>query len=149
MTFQVLEILHTHSITLQEAWEPWIKNQLNPQPYAYNGHEQAKATCLDPTVHVNLALLPASTDQRRDQHTAHQIETITNQFKSARIHAQWHNLSEGVMDDKSLLLPRVVSVLDSGAEGPGFKSQSRRCRVIVLGKLFTHIVPMFTKQQNW
>ena len=23
---------------------------------------------------------------------------------------------------------RVVSVLDSGAEGPGFKSQSRRCR---------------------
>ena len=33
---------------------------------------------------------------------------------------------------------RVVSVLDSGAEGPGFKSQSRRCRVTVLGKLFTH-----------
>ena len=35
----------------------------------------------------------------------------------------------------------VVSVLDSGAEGPGFKSQSRRCRVTVLGKLFTPIVP--------
>jgi len=34
----------------------------------------------------------------------------------------------------------VVSVLDSGAEGPGFKSQSRRCRVTVLGKLFTPIV---------
>jgi len=33
---------------------------------------------------------------------------------------------------------RVVSVLDSGAEGPGFKSQSRRCRVTVLGKLHTH-----------
>jgi len=31
----------------------------------------------------------------------------------------------------------VVSVLDSGAEGPGFKSQPRRCRVTVLGKLFT------------
>ena len=43
---------------------------------------------------------------------------------------------------------RVVSVLDSGAEGPGFKSQSRRCRVTVLGKLFTLIVPLFTKQQN-
>ena len=27
---------------------------------------------------------------------------------------------------------RVVSVLDSGAEGPGFKSQPRRCRVTVL-----------------
>ena len=34
---------------------------------------------------------------------------------------------------------RAVSVmLDSGAEGTGFKSQSRRCRVTVLGKLFTH-----------
>ena len=32
---------------------------------------------------------------------------------------------------------RVVSVLDSGAEGPGLKSQQRRCRVTVLGKLFT------------
>jgi len=44
---------------------------------------------------------------------------------------------------------RVVSVLDSGAEGPGFKSQPRRCRVTVLGKLFTPIVPLFAKQQNW
>jgi len=34
----------------------------------------------------------------------------------------------------------VVSVLDSGAEGPGFKSQPRRCRVTVLGKLLTPIV---------
>ena len=44
---------------------------------------------------------------------------------------------------------RVVSVLDSGVEAPGFKSQPRRCRVTVLGKLFTPIVPLFTKQQNW
>jgi len=44
---------------------------------------------------------------------------------------------------------RVVSVLDSGAEGPGFKSQSRCCRVTVLGKLFTPIVPLFTNQQSW
>jgi len=44
---------------------------------------------------------------------------------------------------------RVVSVLDSGAEGPGFKSQPRRCRITVLGKLFTPTVPLFTKQQNW
>jgi len=43
----------------------------------------------------------------------------------------------------------VVSVLDSGAEGPGFKSQPRRCRVTVLGKLFTPIVPLFTKRRNW
>ena len=43
------------------------------------------------------------------------------------------------------LSSRVVSVLDSGAEGPGFKSQPR---VTVLGKLFTPIVPLFTKQRN-
>jgi len=42
----------------------------------------------------------------------------------------------------------VVSVLDSGAEGPGFKSQPRRRRVTVLGKLFTPIVPLFTKQRK-
>jgi len=39
-------------------------------------------------------------------------------------------------------------VLDSGAEGPGFKSQSRRRRVTVLDKLFTPIVLLFTKQQK-
>jgi len=44
---------------------------------------------------------------------------------------------------------RVVSVLDSGAEGPGFKSQPRRCWATVLGKLFTQIVPLFTKQRKW
>ena len=38
---------------------------------------------------------------------------------------------------------RVDSVLDSGAEGHGFKSQSRRCQVTFLGKLFTPIVPQF------
>jgi len=43
---------------------------------------------------------------------------------------------------------QVVSVLDSGAEGPGFKSQPRRCPVTVLGKLFTPVVPLFTKQQK-
>ena len=36
----------------------------------------------------------------------------------------------------------MVSVLDSGAEGPGFKSQPRCCRVTVLDKLFTPIMPL-------
>ena len=40
-------------------------------------------------------------------------------------------------------------VLDSGAVRPGFKSQPRRCRVTVLGKLFTPIVLLFTNQRNW
>ena len=39
-------------------------------------------------------------------------------------------------------------MLDTGTERPGFRSQSRRCRVTVLGKLFTPIVPLFTKQQK-
>jgi len=43
---------------------------------------------------------------------------------------------------------RVVIVLDSGAVGPGLKSQPRRCRVTVLGKLFTPIVPLFTNQRG-
>jgi len=43
---------------------------------------------------------------------------------------------------------RVISVLDSGAEGPEFKSQPRRCPVTVLDKLFTPIVPLFTKQHK-
>jgi len=44
---------------------------------------------------------------------------------------------------------RVVSMMDSSAEGPGFKSQPRRWLVTVLGKLFIPIVPLFTKQKNW
>ena len=47
------------------------------------------------------------------------------------------------------LSSRVVSMSDSGAEGPRIKSQLRRCRETTLGKLFTPIVPLFTKEQNW
>ena len=36
-------------------------------------------------------------------------------------------------------------MLDSGAEEPGFKSQSRRSRGTVLGKLFTPIVHLAAK----
>ena len=36
----------------------------------------------------------------------------------------------------------MVSVLDSFAEGPRFKSQLRHCQVTVLGKMFTPIVPV-------
>ena len=44
---------------------------------------------------------------------------------------------------------RVVSMPDSSTEGPGFKSQPQRCRLTVLGKLFTPIVPLFSKLRNW
>jgi len=39
----------------------------------------------------------------------------------------------------------VVSVPNSVSEEHGFESQSRRCRVAVLGKLFTPIVPRSTQ----
>jgi len=39
----------------------------------------------------------------------------------------------------------VVSVPDSGSEEHGFESQSRLCRVAVIGKLFTPIVPRSTQ----
>jgi len=56
-------------------------------------------------------------------------------------------LQEAYSASPGWLGSRVVSVLDSDTEGPVFKSQSRRCRVTVLGKLFTPIVPLFTKQR--
>ena len=40
-------------------------------------------------------------------------------------------------------------MLDSCARAWVQKSQARRCRVTVLGKLFTPIVPLFIKQRNW
>jgi len=65
------------------------------------------------------------------------------------VHTHTHTHSLSYSYNNYTHYSRVVSVLDSGAEGPGFKSQSRRCRVTVLGKLFTPIVPLFAKQRNW
>jgi len=58
----------------------------------------------------------------------------------------WQRTIFALYQEIGWLGSQVVSVLDSGAEGPGFKWQPRRCRVTVLGKLFTPIVPLFTKQ---
>ena len=76
---------------------------------------------------------------------------IRNYFRS-QVGRIWFNKTNTAFVLVWFLKPetsRVVSVLDSGAEGPKVKSQSWRCRVTVLGKLFTPIVPLFTKQQNW
>jgi len=78
-------------------------------------------------------------------------------FKSRLVLPFWYQLTQAVLEKMPLsrrsvvgwLGSGVVNMLDSGTERPGFKSQSRRCRVTVLGKLFTPIVPLFTKQQNW
>ena len=83
---------------------------------------------------------------------SHESRVQTSQHFSAR--CLWPgidtlSLDPSIKNYSGWIGSRVVSVLDSGAEGPGFKSQSRRCRVTVLGKLFTPIVPLFTKQRTW
>jgi len=52
-------------------------------------------------------------------------------------------------NDKSGSVTEWLACWTQAQKGPGwFKSQSRRCRVTVLGKLFTPVMPLFTKQQN-
>ena len=63
--------------------------------------------------------------------------------------AQRVHMSDSTSIGSADLAQQLVSVLDSGAVGPGLKSQQRRCRVTVLGKLFTPIVPLFTKQLRY
>jgi len=75
--------------------------------------------------------------------------TIAVTNSQASIRAEFHSLPLLCFLNYSAPDSRVVSMLDSGAEGPGFKSQPQRFQVTVLGKLFTPIVPLFTKQQNW
>jgi len=101
------------------------------------------------SAHAQLTRHPISAECRQgrpvDTHLSQALHQSINQSinQSKKIRLVW------VAQGGSVNTSRVVSVLDSGAEGPGFKSQPRRCRVTVLGKLFTHIVPLFTKQRNW
>jgi len=83
---------------------------------------------------------------------AHQQQVSVNKLTvilAFTLHFFYTDLFSTLLISRELLGSRVVSVLDSGAEGPGFKSQLRRCRVTVWGRLSTPIVPLFAKQQNW
>jgi len=46
------------------------------------------------------------------------------------------------------VVSRVVSVLDSGAEGPGYESQSRRCLVSFRQTVHTHHASVH-QAANW
>jgi len=98
-----------------------------------------------------------SAQYRHDLEQEIALETVPYVFHSL-IHGRLVCIVHGLILGQTLLAhsvqrgwlgSRVVSVLDSGAEGPRLKSQPRCCRVTVLGKLFTPIVPLFSKQQNW
>ena len=83
-------------------------------------------------------------------HETHSLRIVVANSVSKKVIAYVLNADNGRYRLlRGWLGSRVVSVLDSSAEGPGFRSQSRRCRVTVLGKLLTPVVPLFTKQQNW
>ena len=102
--------------------------------------------CFKATCGVPSRLTRVEIDKIVELHNEEKRKYGGDQFALVNIHTV---LYMRVSDADGWLGSRVVSVLDSGAEGPGFKSQSRRCRVTVLGKLFTPIVSLFTKQQNW
>ena len=90
---------------------------------------------------------PASICSRRSADETSRCRMTSQLAGGTQIFLPMNNTSPDIFPQSGLgwLGSRVVSVLDSGAEGPGFKSQSRRCRAAVLGKLFTPIVPLFTK----
>ena len=67
--------------------------------------------------------------------------SATLAHENNRIASQFVNYMHG----SGWLGCRVVSVLDSGVEGHGLKSQPRHCRVTVLGKLFAPIMPLLAK----
>ena len=69
---------------------------------------------------------------------------MLSSFFTNKIHTATENFNKKTHGP---ILPiRLAYVISKMAN---FYVQSRRCRVTVLGKLFTPIVPLFTKQQNW
>ena len=66
---------------------------------------------------------------RRPAHSAHSTHTCTGPIYTISYDLSYDYLK--VIVKSTYNGSRVVSVLDLGAEGPGFISQSRRCRVTV------------------
>jgi len=77
------------------------------------------------------------------KNAAHQSSTQHHQL--SLVHARCkHEITAAISHNHKP--PQIRPSGCPGAEGPGFKSQPRHCRVTVLGKLFTTIVALFTKQ---
>ena len=129
----------------------------NPNPDSANRirHENSRACGVDTTLCVccrqiraaasGLELTEEQFVELQSQHWA-RFYSICVQYQQVPQPSQSLGSSNNGM---GWLGTRVVSMLDSGTEGPGFKSQPQRCRLTVLGKLFTPIVPVFIKQRNW
>jgi len=114
----------------------------NPSPGADSELERVFIWDLDETIIIFHSLLTGAFAQRYGK-VSYPPPLFLQLLSKQQGHFNQHYSAKGRLGN------RVASVLDSGAEGPGFNSQSRRCRVTVLGKLFTPAVPLFTKQRNW
>ena len=69
-----------------------------------------------------------ASDDERTSYTRQQLDWLTAQRCSSPVHHPAGRSSDDFLIAASRWLgSRVVSMLDSGAEGPPFKSQSRRC----------------------
>jgi len=128
----------------------WALESSGGGPAVDAGAEITICNWVTTTMNIIATVLKRTGAERRGHRSrdifCHTQNNNTARFPSTHIHAA---LSTIVQPYLGWLGSPVVSVLDSGAVGPGFKSQPQRSRVTVLGKLFTPIVPLFTKQQNW
>jgi len=109
-----------------------------------------KLEALTPTIGLASSFFPPPLDFWWKEHLCRFSITSKLQYKPVFRFSQptWHTISKYNQNQPTWhgwLGSRVVSMLDSGAEGPRFKSQLRRCRVTVLGKLFTPILPLFNQ----
>ena len=151
----------THTTTSTSGWGRTLGRTRRHQPWTLHW-----SVCLSVCLSVPLSVCLCVCLWLANQFNFYHVKKFSNQARVAAVAASSARVgrcigrfstlrsSEQLTDWLCFQSPtppgsRVASVLDSGAEGPGFKSQPRRCRVTVLGKLFTPIVPLFTTQQNW
>jgi len=109
-----------------------------------------KLEALTQTIGLASSFFPPPLDFWWKEHLCRFSITSKLQYKPVFRFSQptWHTISKYNQNQPTWhgwLRSRVVSMLDSGAEGPRFKSQLWRCRVTVLGKLFTPILPLFNQ----
>jgi len=93
-------------------------------------------TSIGSSVLAQLVVMP-------DRHTDHLCSLHFLHTMLAHTHARLTALCPGLLVGSSVA--EWLACWTQAQKGPG----SNRCRVTVLGKLFTPIVPLFTKQQNW
>ena len=125
----------------------WVS--LSQSIHTYTAHIDEQSTLAVNTCHLNGPSTPVAwTGARESGPWSWLSETAVLTVREHGYTARWHECSVHItrVCGPSTRLPFGHRYI---MDGPGFKSQSRRYRVTVLGKLFTSVVTLFTKQQNW